>query len=561
MRLPPLPSLPRRHVLAAGALAGAAATATATLPSSAEAAAPALPPGRGNSAFRHGVASGDPSDTQVIIWTRLTPTMSARPGSATGPRSTVHWEVATDAAFRRVVKRGRAETGPDRDHTVKVLVGGLRPATWYFYRFTYGTKVSRVGRTRTTPAPGAATSGLRLGFVSCANVERGYFIAYRHLAARTDLHAIVHLGDYLYEGATDDADRVRTHRPRREIESLADYRERHGQYKADRDLQDLHAAYPMIAVWDDHETVNDAWRDGAANHDPATEGPYAGRRARGHRAYDEWMPARLQGSVRLGDGDRLFRTVRFGRLADLHLLDLRSYRDEQVASMTDAAAIDDPDRTIIGRQQMDWIKGALSRSTAQWQLVGNPVMIAPLSIGGLPRPVAESVAGLLGGVVSANGTPLNTDAWDGYTDDRRELFDHIVADEISDVVFLTGDIHTGLAADLPLDKATYPVSGTAGVELVCASVTSDNFDESLGMPSTAVEAALRASNPHYQYANLDDHGYCVLDVTPQRVQCDWWVIGPRTDPRAGATHDASYAVRTGTGRLAAVNEPVRPRAR
>jgi len=273
------------------------------------------------------------------------------------------------------------------------------------------------------------------------------------------------------------------------------------------------------------------------------------------------MPARMQGTVDLGDGDRLFRTIRFGRLADLHLLDLRTYRDKQVADMTDAEAVDDPARTITGRQQMDWIKGALAGSTAQWQLVGNPVMIAPLSVGGLPADVAGPVAELLGGVVSANGTTLNTDAWDGYTDDRRELFDHIVTESIDDVVFLTGDIHTGLAADLPLDKATYPVSGTAGVELVCASVTSDNFDEELGMPSDAVEAALKASNPHYQYANLDDHGYCVLDVTPARVQCDWWVIGPRSDRAAGVRHDASYVVATGTGRLAPVSEPVRPRGR
>lgn len=553
-----IPDLARRHLLAAGAVGGAAAL-VGTSTSGAD--APALPSGRGSSAFRHGVASGDPSDTQVLIWTRVTPTAAARPGSATGPRVTVGWEVALDASFRRVVRRSRFVTGPERDHTVKVLVGGLRPATWYFYRFTFGTRRSRVGRTRTTPAPGAAAPHLRLGFVSCANVERGYFSAYRHLAARGDLDAVVHLGDYLYEGFATDAARVRTHRPAREILSLADYRERHGQYKADRDLQDLHAAYPMIAVWDDHETVNDAWQDGAGNHDPTTEGSFPVRRARGHRAYDEWMPARLQGSVALGDGDRLFRTIRFGRLADLHLLDLRSYRDEQVATMTDAAAIDDPDRTITGRQQMDWLKGALSRSTAQWQLVGNPVMIAPLSIGGLPTAVADTVAGLLGGVVSANGVPLNTDAWDGYTDDRRELFDYIVEDGIDDVVFLTGDIHTGLAADLPLDKATYPLSGTAGVELVCASVTSDNFDEELGAPSTAIAAALRLSNPHYRYANLDDHGYCVLDVTPERVQCDWWVIGPRSDPRAGVAHDASYAVATGTGRLAAVRTPVRPRGR
>ncbi|MCW2813847.1 MAG: Alkaline phosphatase [Nocardioides sp.] len=555
-----LPALPRRHAIAAG-VAGAVAVTALEPDRTSYADAPRLPSGRGSRRFRHGVASGDPSESSVVLWTRVTPTNGATPGSGRGPRAVVQWEVARDPSFRRVVRRGRFVTGAGRDHTVKLTVGDLRPATWYFYRFTHQGHRSRVGRTRTTPAPDVLAPHLRFGFVSCSNVERGWFNAYRHLAARDDLHAVIHLGDYLYEGATDDAARIRTHQPRKEIVSLADYRQRHAQYKADDDLQDLHAAYPMIAIWDDHETANDAWRDGAGAHDPSTEGSWARRRARGHRAYDEWMPARLQGSVRLGDGDRLFRTIRFGRLADLHLLDLRSQRDQQVASMTDAAAIDDPDRTITGRQQMAWLKDALAGSGARWQLVGNPVMIAPLTVGGLPAPVAESVADLLGGVVSPGGVPLNTDAWDGYTADRRELFDHIVEQGVDDVVFLTGDIHTGLAADLPLDKATYPVSGTAGVELVCASVTSDNFDEELGTPSTAVEAALRASNPHYRYANLDDHGYCVLDVTAARVQCDWWVVASRADRTAGVRHDASWAVRAGTGRLSPVSAPVRPRAR
>lgn len=541
-------------------LAGAATTplalgTTAAGPAAAPAAAaPAVPAGVRSRAFAHGVASGDPGPTQVVIWTRVTPTAAARPGTEAGPRVTVTWEVARDARFRRVIKRGRFATGPTRDHTVKVGVNGLRPATWYFYRFSLGGRTSRVGRTRTAPAPEARPDRLRLGFVSCANVQRGWFSAYRHLAARRDLHAIVHLGDYLYEGGASD-DAVRRHEPANEILSLADYRQRHAQYKADADLQDLHAAYPMIAVWDDHESANDAYRGGAENHQP-TEGSWPRRRARAHRAYDEWMPARMEGTAALRDGDRLFRSIRFGRLAHLHLLDLRTYRDRQVADMSDVAAIDDPDRTITGRQQLDWIKAAIAASPAQWQLIGNPVMIAPLSLAGLPAALAEPLADLLGGVVSPNGVPLNTDSWDGYTDDRRELFDHIVAEGLSDVVFLTGDIHTGLAADLPLDRGSYPLGGTAGVELVCASVTSDNFDEALGASTEAVSVALRASNPHYQYANLDDHGYCVLDVTPERVQCDWWVIGRRSNRAAGVAHDASYAVRTGTSRLQQVSGPV-----
>jgi alkaline phosphatase D len=559
-------------VLAAGATGAVAAplAARATAAGAAAAAPPAPTPPRGRSrVFPHGVASGDPAPDGVVLWTRVTPTPASTPGSGRGPRVTVEWEVARDPAMRRVVRRGRAVTSAARDHTVKLSVTGLEPQTWYYYRFTHDGRPSRVGRTRTAPAHGADTGHLRLGFVSCANLQAGWFSAYRHLAARDDLHAVVHLGDYLYEYGSDghglgaDDLVVRPHEPAHEIVSLADFRQRHAVYKRDRDLQDLHAAYPMIVTWDDHESANDAWRAGAGNHTPgrgdAGEGSWRVRRARAHRAYDEWMPARLDGTARLGDGTRIFRTIRFGRLAELSMLDLRSHRDEQVADLTDTA-VDDPRRTITGGRQLQWLKDSLAGSPARWKLVGNPVLIAPLSLGGLPKDVAGALNLLLDGAVSPNGTPLNTDAWDGYTDDRRELFGHIADERIADVVFLTGDIHTGLAADLPLEKATYPLGGTAGVELVCASVTSNNFKDDTDTPphttSEVIAAALRASNPHYRYANLDDHGFCVLDVTRQRVQCDWWVIGDRADRATGVRHHASYEVRAGTGRLRRVAGPV-----
>ncbi|MGA8257055.1 MAG: alkaline phosphatase D family protein, partial [Nocardioides sp.] len=222
--------------------------------------------------------------------------------------------------------------------------------------------------------------------------------------------------------------------------------------------------------------------------------------------------------------------------------------------------VDESARTITGRQQLDWLKRRLSSSNARWQLVGNSVMIAPLSVGGLPAPIADALNVGLQGAVSSNGVPLNPDAWDGYTDDRRELFGHIRRHDLDNVVFLTGDIHTGLAADLPVDKASYPLGETAGVELVCASVTSGNFDDELSSPphtsSEVIAAALVASNPHYKYVNLDDHGYCVLDVTPQRVQCDWWIVGDRRKRDTGVRHDGSLQVRSGVGRLEPANRPL-----
>ena len=348
----------RRTVLATGSagaalttLAGPAVRAEATLTARARA---------GLHHFRHGVASGDPLPTKVLLWTRVTPDAASRPGSGKGPRAEVTWEVSTRKDFRRVVRRGTFITGPSRDHTVKLDVDGLRPATWYYYRFGFRGTHSRTGRTRTAPAAESTPRNLRLGVVSCANWQAGWFAAYRGLAARNDLHAVVHLGDYLYEygpgqygyGA-DDVD-IRSHDPRHEMVSLEDYRRRHAQYKTDPDLQDAHAKFPWIITWDDHEVANDQYATGAENHQ-AGEGDYARRRARAHRAYDEWMPVRMDSTASLADGDRLFRRLTFGRLAEISMLDLRTYRSEQVETAAPTpvpsaeAEVSDPDRTITGK--------------------------------------------------------------------------------------------------------------------------------------------------------------------------------------------------------------------
>jgi alkaline phosphatase D len=230
--------LTRRSVLAGGATAAGVSTV-------------GLPALRADAAtgrvFAHGVASGDPLPDGAVIWTRVTPTPTATPGSGRGPTVTVRWQVAADPDFRRVVRRGEFTTGPSRDHTVKLDVTGLDPATWYHYRFSYDGVRSRVGRLRTAPRRRATPDHLRFGVVSCANLQAGWFSAYRHLARRDDLHAVLHLGDYLYEygpgeyGYGQANEDVRPHDPAHEMVSLADYRRRHAQYKTDPDLQDLHA--------------------------------------------------------------------------------------------------------------------------------------------------------------------------------------------------------------------------------------------------------------------------------------------------------------------------------
>ncbi|MER7665023.1 MULTISPECIES: alkaline phosphatase D family protein [unclassified Streptomyces] len=548
-----LPSTPSRRtvVKAAAATAVVAAPAIAVAASaSASAATAALAP-----AFLHGLASGDPLPDGVLLWTRITPTPESLPGSGKGPDTAVGWEVAEDRAFTKVVARGSTTSTAETDHTVKADVRGLSPATMYYFRFTAGTTVSAVGRTRTAPATDAATSGVRFGVVSCANWEAGYFSAYRHLAARADLDAILHLGDYIYEyaagGYPDEPYGVRQHSPRHEILTLADYRLRHATYKTDPDLQALHAAHPVVAIWDDHEIANDAWSGGAENHTPGTEGDYAARAAAARRAYFEWMP------VRASTEGTVYRRLRFGKLADLHLLDLRSFRSQQ--SSVGNGGVDDPDRTITGRAQLDWLKAGLAGSDAAWKLVGTSVMISPVAFGALPAHLLEPIAELLG--LPKGGLAVNVDQWDGYTDDRRELLAHLTQRGIKNTVFLTGDIHMAWANDVPVKAATYPLSQSAATEFVVTSVTSDNLDDILhvapGTVSVVAQAAVRAANRHVKWLDMDSHGYGVLDVTAERSQMDYYVLSDKTKREATATWARSYRTLNGTQKVERVNQPVR----
>ncbi len=538
-----------------------AAAATAVLaPVAAAAALAVTAPGANAStadgpAFLHGVASGDPLPDGVLLWTRVTPVPEAVPGSGTGPDTAVSWEMAEDSAFTTVVAQGTVTARAGADHTVRADVRGLRPASAYYFRFHAGSAVSPVGRTRTAPAAGAAVPGLRFGVVSCANWEAGYFSSYRHLAARTDLDAVLHLGDYLYEYKSGEYPAaeytVRPHQPTHEILTLADYRIRHGAHKTDPDVTAVHAAHPMIAIWDDHEFANDAWSGGAENHTPDTEGDWAARKAAARQAYFEWMPVRpaTEGTV--------YRRLSFGTLVELHLLDLRSFRSQQ--SSVGKGDVDSPDRTITGRAQLDWLKSGLSASSASWQLVGTSVMISPVAFGSLPADLLGPLGDLLG--LPAGGLAVNVDQWDGYTHDRTELIAHLQDNDISNAVFLAGDIHMAWANDLPVNAGTYPLTPSAAAEFVVTSVTSDNLDDILHVPantvSTAAELAIQAANRHVKWLDMDAHGYGVLDVTPEHAQMDYYVLSDRTDPRATSSWTRSYRTLRGTRKIERADAPVR----
>ena len=548
----------RRTVLHAGAATAALGTAATAL---------AVSPAEASSRyFRHGVASGDPRPHSVVLWTRVTPTAASTPGSGRGPRVAVRWQVARDRAFTQVVARGKMITGPARDHTVKVDATGLAAGVEYFYRFLYQGQASGVGRTRTAPRAEADNANLRFGMVSCSNWQAGWFSAYRHLADRDDLDLVVHLGDYLYEYAPGEygygqgEEDIRKHVPAKEIVTLADYRQRHAQYKGDPDLQRLHGKYAFVTTWDDHESANDAWVNGAENHN-AGEGSWAKRKAAARRAYDEWMPVRMSDSAALNDGTRLFRRLKFGRLAELSMLDLRSYRSQQVAYLPDPA-VDDPSRSITGDNQMRWLKESLQDDRALWKLVGNPVMIAPVRI---PEAYVDEVGKMIGDTpLPQDGPPYNVDQWDGYTADRREVFQHLRDHGVNNAVFLTGDIHSGWACDLPFDAESYAAGtelGTSvGCEYVCSSVTSNNLKDITGDPtpvsSTAVEEAVKAGNRHVKYLNFDDHGFSVVDITRERLKVDWFIIEDRRDKQTPAHHEVSYVTRVNSNEVEKVEKGV-----
>ncbi|GJF28727.1 phosphodiesterase/alkaline phosphatase D [Kitasatospora sp. NE20-6] len=543
----------RRRVLKAAALTAGAAVLPITAGSATAAGTPAPAPAAPQ--FLHGVASGDPLPDGLLLWTRVTPTPEAVPGSGAGPATEVLWQVATDKAFTAVRATGTVTADAATDHTVKVDVRGLAPDTAYWYRFTAGGTTSPAGRTRTTPATDAALDRLRLGVASCANWEAGYFSAYRHLAARGDLDVFLFLGDYIYEYRSGEfcaaGTVVRPHEPAHEITTLADYRARHGRYKTDTDLQALHAIVPTIAVWDDHEFANDAWSGGAENHTPGTEGDWAARQAAAKQAYFEWMP------VRPSVAGTTYRRLRYGKLADLHLLDLRSFRSAQ--AKTGSGEVDSADRTLTGRAQLDWLKAGLSASDTTWRLVGNEVMISPVAFLSLPDYLLRPLAQLLG--LPGEGLAVNPDQWDGYTHDRRELLGHLRSNGIGNTVFLTGDIHSAWAADVPFEAATYPLSGSAATEFVVTSVSSDNIDDFLKVAPQTVSllaaGAIKAANRHIKWVDLDSHGYGVLDVTPQAVQMDYYVLSDRTRQDATTRWTRSYRTRTGTQQVERASSPVK----
>ncbi|BEL10691.1 alkaline phosphatase D family protein [Actinoplanes sichuanensis] len=469
--------------------------------------------------FTLGVASGDPSPDGFVLWTRLAPTPSAADGLGGMPYRTVPvaWELAADGRFRKIVRRGVAHARPDRAHSVHVELDGLAPGREFFYRFRAERFVSPVGRTRTAPARWTREASLAMAFVSCSQFEHGYFTAYRRLAEDApDL--ILHLGDYQYEYAPDTYN-IPGGNPRDhegpETVTLADYRQRHAQYKTDLDLQAAHAAAPWAVVWDDHETENN-WADEV----PEQPDPnFLARRAAAFQAYYENMPLRRT-SVPKGIDMQLYRRLHWGRLATFHMLDTRQYRDDQGCGdgYKDCPAASDPARSITGAEQEKWLLDGFHRSTARWDILGQQVFFGQRDNNSGPQKV------------------LSMDSWDGYQGSRDRITRGWVDAGVRNPVVLTGDVHAHWADELKLDWND-PTSRTVGTELVCSSITSggNGADVPSGNHSWA------AWNPHLRFYN-NQRGYVRTRITPESLTADFVVLPYVTTPGAPAHTRATFVI-------------------
>ncbi|MEM6702368.1 MAG: alkaline phosphatase D family protein [Acidobacteriota bacterium] len=509
--------------------------------------------------FDSGVASGDPTDSAVVLWTRAKP----RDGAST---LEVGWRVGRDEDLRDVVSRGSATTSARRDWTVKVDVRGLEPDRWYWYEFRVGETRSTRGRTRTLPT--GRVDQFEIAVFSCSNYAFGYFNSYRSAAERDDLDLALHLGDYIYEYGPagyggDVAERLgRVHEPRKEILTVEDYRTRYAQYRSDEDLQALHARLPMIAVWDDHEIANNTWHSGAQNHTEGEEGTFADRKAAAVQVFHEWMPIRSRaGSA----AEKIYRRHDIGDLATLIMLDTRLVgRDEQLDYDTQLDAptaaeaerfreelIDDPRRSMLGAEQEAWLKLELSRSKERgvpWQILGQQLLI-----GGLTTP---DLSDLLGGATGARierlramaeyELPLNLDAWDGYGGARERLAQDARSFG-NNVVALAGDTHNSWAFDL-LDRR----GRRFGVEFGTASVTSPGLEQILPLPPALLSERLRAANPHLRLANTKDRGFMTLRLTPAECSARWYTVDTveSRDFAEQLAHEASVQATEGVGSAA-----------
>ncbi|MDQ3404972.1 MAG: alkaline phosphatase D family protein [Actinomycetota bacterium] len=486
-------------------LLGGLASAGVTLLSASNAHAAPYP-------FTLGVASGEPLSDGFVLWTRLAPSPLNADGLGGMANTTVavEWQVATDDRFTQLARTGSVNATQGSAHSVHVEVGGLQPGREYFYRFRAQGHISQVGRALTAPATGTSPA-LTMLFASCAHFEAGYFTAYRRMAEEhPDL--ILHLGDYLYEGKAASA--VRTHLPSTEITTLANYRVRHALYKGDPDLQAAHAVAPWLVVWDDHEVENNYAN--LVRGDTSPTGDFKARRAAAYKAYYEHMPLR-SAQAPLAENMQLYRRVRWGSLATMHMLDTRQYRDDQACG--DGTKVcpeaDAPTRTLTGTAQETWLLDGMRQKLGTWDLLGQQVFFAQK-------------------LASADGAK-SMDSWDGYSANRGRLQKAWETQGNTSTVVLTGDVHRSWASDLMADYTTQ--NKIIGTELVTTSITS-------GGDGNAAETGTSSLNPHVKFYK-NQRGYVRTVVTPTQMTVDFRVVDKVTVRDLPVKTVKTYAIEAG----------------
>jgi alkaline phosphatase D len=473
--------------------------------------------------FSLGVASGYPTPSSIVLWTRIAPS-PLEPGGGVPPGVVVpvKWELATDEKMAKVVRSGVEYATPEWAHSVHAELDGLEPARDYWYRFTVGDRRSPVGRTRTAPAFGAANTRLRMSVASCQQYEQGYFTSYRHMLD-DNLDLIVHVGDYIYEGSFGQ-NLVRSHGAP-ETYTLEDYRIRYSLYKSDPDLAAAHAACPWLVTWDDHEVDNDY----AGDVDEEDDDPelFLARRAAAYRAYYEHMPLPRRAAP-FGANMRLYTQRAFGGLASVFLLDQRQYRSPEACPalgrrggtrVTNCAELDDPSRTMLGKSQEQWLHASLAQSAARWNLLAQGTVMAYLDED--PGPART----------------FWTDAWNGYPAARQRLYDVLAERRVSNPVVLSGDIHAFVVSRLnrkPEDLDS-PVIGS---ELVTTSISTQ------GVPQKTVDG-WRNANPDILLLNSQQRGYLRLDITRERLQADLVAVDSEKTPKSKTRIFQSFVVEDG----------------
>ncbi|MBO1255631.1 alkaline phosphatase D family protein [Alteromonas sp. 5E99-2] len=517
--------------------------------------------------FNHGVASGDPTQNAVILWTRVSPV-----NAKITTDIPVSWEVATDPDFKHLVTNGNAKVSAKSDYTIKIDALGLHPATVYFYRFSSGTHFSVTGKTKTLPKGNIEKA--KLAVFSCANYPAGFFNAYGLAAKQGDFDAVLHLGDYIYEYgrdgyATEHAEELeRLVLPEGEIISLNDYRTRYAQYRTDKDLQALHNTAPFICVWDDHEITNDTYVDGAENHQD-DEGDFGQRKLSALQAYFEWMPIR---PVVEGNNEIINRTFKFGNLVDLFMLDTRVVGRDKQLSYSDyfdsegtfdvsgfTADVSHTERTLLGKTQRSWLLDELASSNGAWSVLGQQVLMGRML---LPAAIVtqqlsreqyaeyaqlafiaskikakdETVTKAQWAYFSKNkdkltpkvmallalpNIPYNLDAWDGYTQERETILQAGVKLK-KNLVVLAGDTHNAWANNIRTHEGDI-----AAVEFATPGVTSPGFEYYLKLSEkdfAPTEAAITQLITDLQYFNAANRGFMTVTFTKEKVTSKWHYV-------------------------------------